>query len=253
MRNTLAIVVVGLVAAAAAAAALGQDGLAAPSDQEIATPRGVNLKANVHLPAKGNGAAVVLAPGQGYHKELPLMRRGAEALAAAGFTAVRFDWAYFTANGEPSPDHSTEVADLDAAVRHARKLPGVESVLVAGKSLGSMVVTRWGQAHRADAAGFALLTPPFGDPEDPTKVREGMNGFEKLGDTAFLAVGDKDPLCDLQLLYRTLASTGSRQRVVIVPGDHSFLQGEKTSPESAENIDLVIRNLVVWAKRRITQ
>jgi predicted alpha/beta-hydrolase family hydrolase len=249
MRNTITFATLALVALAGALA-LGGDPAGA-ADVDIATPRGVALKATVHRPAKGNGAAVVLAPGAGYHRGLPLMARGAEALAEAGFVAVRFDWAYFTAKGEPSADLTPEVADLDAAVAFARKQEGVTRVLVAGKSLGSMVTVRWGPAHKDDVAGFALLTPPMNDPEERTTPSGRMAGFEKLGDRTLLLVGDDDPQCDLSVLYGQLDSTGSRQRVVIVPGDHGLVEGEKGSPETLENVDLAVRNLVVWAKRRI--
>ncbi len=251
MRKTM-IATTLLFAALAAVTALGKDE-AGPADADIATPRGVALKATVNRPANPNGAAVVLAPGQGYHRELPLLKRGAEALADSGFTAVRFDWAYFTAKGEPSEELANEVADLDAAVAFARKQPGVTKVLVAGKSLGSVAVIRWGAKHKDDTAGFALLTPPMSDPDDPTSIDPRVTGFEKLGDSALLVVGDNDPLCDLQILYRAMQMTGSRQRVVIVPGDHGFVEGAKDSPETLENVDLVVRNLVVWAKRRIAK
>jgi predicted alpha/beta-hydrolase family hydrolase len=251
MRNTITFAALALLAVAGAFA-LGGDP-AGHADVDIPTPRGVALKATVHRPATGNGAAVVLAPGQGYHRGLQLMTKGAQALADAGFVAVRFDWAYFTAKGEPSADLATELADLDAAVAFAKKQEGVTRVLVAGKSLGSAVTVKWGAAHKDAAAGFALLTPPLSDPDDPTGMDARMTGFEKLGDSTLLVVGDNDSLCDLAVLYRALNTTGSRQRVVIVPGDHGFVEGARDSAETAENVDLVVRNLVVWAKRRIAK
>jgi predicted alpha/beta-hydrolase family hydrolase len=255
MRNTTVLASLALLALAAAFA-LGHDETApapAPAEADIATPRGVALKATVHKPAKGNGAAIVLAPGQGYHRGLPLMAKGAQALADAGFVAIRYDWAYFTAKGQPSADLAAEVADLDAAVAFARKQEGVTRVLVAGKSLGSAATVRWGAAHKDDVAGFALLTPPLSDPDDPSGTDPRMAGFEKLGDGTLIVVGDNDDLCDLATLYRALQMAGSRQRVVIVPGDHGFVEGDKASPETEENVDLVVRNLVVWAKRRVAK
>ena len=251
MRTTLTLASVVLFALAGAFA-LGGDPAGA-TDVKIPTPRGVSLEATVHRPAAGNGAAVVLAPGQRYHRGLQLMTKSAQALADAGFVAVRFDWAYFTAKGEASGDLATEVADLDAAVAFTKKQEGVTRVLVAGKSLGSAATVRWGAANKDAAAGFALLTPPMNNDDDPSAIDDRMTGFEKLGDTALLVVGDHDPLCDLAVLYRALNTTGSRQRVVIVPGDHAFVEGAKESAETAENVDLVARNLVVWAKRRLAE
>ena len=249
MRNTPVIAAL-LIAGLVALTAFAKDDVGV-AEIDLPTARGVALKASLHKPAKSNGAAIVLAPGQGYHKELPLMKRSAEALTEAGFTVIRFDWAYFTAKGEPSEELAKEVADVDAVMAFARKQEGISKVLLAGKSLGSVVTIRWGKQHSDDAAGFALLTPPMNDYDDPTMIGEQVSGFEKLGDSALLVVGDRDPLCDLQVLYRALQNTGSRQHVVIVPGDHSFVEGAKDSPETLENVDLAVRNLVVWAKRRI--
>ena len=249
MRNSVTLAWLALIALAGALA-LGGDP-AGPADVDIATPRGVALKATVHRPAKGNGAAVVLAPGAGYHRGLPLMAKSAAALAEAGFVAVRFDWAYFTAKGEPAADLAAEIADLDAAVAFARKQEGVTKVIVVGKSLGSMVTVRWGATHRDDVAAFALLTPPMNDADDPSAPSQRLNGFEKLGDRTLLIVGDSDPQCDLAILYGALDSTHSRQRVAIVPGDHGLAEGERDSAETLENVDLAVRHLVVWAKRRL--
>jgi len=75
----------------------------------IGTPRGVELKATLNVPDRMNGTAVILAPGKGYHSGLPLMETCAVKLAEAGFLAIRFDWAYFTAGAAPAPDLSTEI------------------------------------------------------------------------------------------------------------------------------------------------
>src|SRR5687767_10713862 len=82
--------------------------LASGADTPVPTARGVPLQATLHRPEKPNGTAIVLAPGQGYHRGLPLMQRGAEALAGAGFLVLRFDWAYFTAKAQPAEDFGAE-------------------------------------------------------------------------------------------------------------------------------------------------
>lgn len=251
MRNFVTLASLALLVLAGALARGGDP--AATADMDIPTTRGVALKATVHRPAKGNGFAVVLAPGGGYHRGAPLMKRGAESLAEAGFVAVRFDWAYFTAKGQPADDLAPEVADLDAAVAFAKRQEGVTRVLVAGKSLGSMVTTKWGQAHKDAAAAFALLTPPMNDADNPAGISRELDGFEKLGDRTLIVLGSADPQCDLAVLYRALSTTGSRQRVVVVPGDHGLGEGGRDTPETLENVELAVRNLVVWAKRRAAE
>jgi len=244
MRNTLVAAVV-VAAALAALSAFGKDD-AGPSEVDIATARGVALKAVVHRPAAANGAAIVLAPGQGYDKEKPLLKRGAEALAEAGFVAIRFDWAYWTAKGEPSSGYATEIADADAVVAFARKQTGVTKVLLAGKSLGSMVALAWSNAHEGSLAGLALLTFPNTKESNPS-----ADDLAKCGMAPLMVSGDADPLLDRTALYATAATMQRAPLVVIVPGDHGFGNGTKGSPEAAENVDLAVRNLVVWAKRRV--
>lgn len=244
MRNGMvgiAVVVAGL----AAFAAFGKDE-AGVSDVDIPLARGGALKATVHRPAKGNGAAVVLAPGGGYHKELPILKRSAEALAEAGFVAVRFDWAYFTAKGEPADDLKPEIADVDAAVAFAKKIDGVSKVLLAGKSLGSMVTLAWSLQHEDAVSGLALLTFPTTPDANLAAADLAKSDLGPL-----VVCGDHDPLVDLTTLYAVAAKAQHPPQIVIVPGDHGFTNGDKTSPETAENIELAVRNLVVWAKRRV--
>src|SRR5688572_14848995 len=98
----LAAALVLLLLPLASGSARGEGPAAKVEEVKVATPRGVTLEATLHRPGKGNGAAVVIAPGQGYHRGLPLTTRTAEGLAEAGFVALRFDWGYFTAKGKPS-------------------------------------------------------------------------------------------------------------------------------------------------------
>jgi predicted alpha/beta-hydrolase family hydrolase len=244
MRNAIVAVVVA-AAALAALTAFGKDA-AESAEADIPTARGVALKAVVHRPATANGAAVVLAPGQGYDKEKPLMKRGAEALAEAGFVAIRFDWAYWTAKGQPADGYATEIADVDAVVAFAAQQTGVTKVLLAGKSLGSVVALAWSNAHESSLAGLALLTFPNTKDANPT-----ADDLAKSGMAPLIVSGDVDPLLDRTALYATAAKMSHAPLVVIVPGDHGFGNGTKGSPDAAENVDLAVKNLVVWAKRRI--
>jgi predicted alpha/beta-hydrolase family hydrolase len=219
----------------------------------IPTARGVNLAANIHRPAVSNGAVVVLAPGQGYHRDLPLMKRSAELFAEAGFTAVRFDWAYFTAKGQPADDLATEVADTDAAVAFAKKLAGVKHVFLAGKSLGSIVAAKWAVAHPKDLAGLALLTLPIHDPADPAMAAARAAPARAVPYEALVVCGDADPLAPRKELYAFCAAMERTPQLVVVPGDHGFNGPKKDEAEKLENVELAARALVVWAKRRLVE
>lgn len=211
---------------------------------KLSTPRGALVRASLHRPFRPNGAAVVLAPGQGYHCEKPLLKRGAEALAEAGFVALRFDWAYFTAGAHPSADLAAEREDLGSALDFARRLEGVHKVVVAGKSLGSTVALSRAAARADDLAGLALLTFPLSGPESPEAA-----ALAGLTLPTLVVCGDRDPLCSLEALYVVAAKCKAPPRLVVVPGDHSLARSREDDSETAENVDLAVRALVVWAKR----
>ncbi|MBI5368182.1 MAG: hypothetical protein HZA54_14190 [Planctomycetes bacterium] len=247
----ICLVVVFLLTTVAGARGFAQDAAPPPPPESVKlpTPRGTPLEAVLHRPARANGVAVVLAPGQGYHKDRPLVKRSAEALAAAGFVAVRFDWAYFTANGQPSDDLAAERSDAEAALAWTRTLPGVTKLVLAGKSLGSLVALARAAAKADDLAGLALLTFPLHAPDQPAPVRPGTEALAGLTLPTLVVCGDRDPLCQVGALYALAAKCRPTVRVVIVPGDHGLTRGKEDDSETEENVGLAAHALVVWARR----
>jgi predicted alpha/beta-hydrolase family hydrolase len=246
--RTLVAVTAGSVVAFALAAgwALGDESAAKVDVVELKTPRGATFEASVHAPAKANGTAVVLAPGQGYHRELPILRRSAEALASAGFVAVRFDWAYTATKGKPSADASAEREDLEAAIAHARGLPGVTKVVLGGKSLGSSVAFARALEKSDDLVGLILLTFPIHEPGG--RPIEGVERFGELAVPTLVVQGDRDPLGSLPALYDVASKTKNPPRLVVVPGDHSFAE-KPDEAKGAENVEAAARAVVLWSKR----
>lgn len=245
MRPTL---VSALVLVLAAGAALPEEA----SDVEqvmIPTARGANLFATLHRPRRPNGSALLLAPGQGYDRTKPLLARSAERFAAAGFVALRFDWAYTPEKGRPSPDLSVETADLDAAARFLAHAAGCDRILVAGKSLGSLVAARWAVENPSAIAGLALLTLPVNDPQDPSKPFDSQETLLRVPVEPLILCGDSDPLADRKALYRLAARMEATPRVVVLPGDHGFAGPSKDAAETAENVDAVAGVLLLWARR----
>jgi predicted alpha/beta-hydrolase family hydrolase len=165
----------------------------------IPTPRGATLHALLDLPQRPNGTAVVLAPGQAYPKELPILRRPAEVLAEWGVMALRFDWAYFTAGKSPSDGLRDEIEDLRSAVEYVRKAPGVKKVVVAGKSLGGHAALRLALLDPS-LAGAALLTFSMHDPGEPDKPRPGVDLVTRCWIPLLVVNGDADPLADVDRL-----------------------------------------------------
>ena len=192
---------------------------------------GVRLSARADFPA-GNGPfpAIVLAPGQGYHMNLPALEATTRSLTEQGIAVFRFNWAYFTAQpkGQPSEDLSKELKDIQAVLSAARKHPRVlaNNLSVGGKSLGSIVA--W-QALAADASlrSALLLTPvcsrvPKGETLPRSETQDNYPAFETERRPTLSISGDRDPLCAPTVLYKLAAASTGTARVAIVGGDHSF-------------------------------
>lgn len=203
---------------------------------------GSQLSARVDFPpGDGPFPAIVLAPGQGYHMNLPALEATARALAAQGIAVFRFNWRYFTAvpKGRPSEDLSNELKDLQAVVAAARQHPKVlaKNLSVGGKSLGSVVAWR---AFAADASlrSALLLTPvcsrvPKGATVPASEAQENYPAFEKEPRPTLAILGDKDPLCATPVLYRFAASGAAAPRLAIVGGDHSY-ENQALPPAEAD-------------------
>jgi alpha/beta superfamily hydrolase len=108
---------------------------------------------------------VVICPGRGYHKDLPLVKDLATRLNEEGFATLRFNWSFFTNKVQPSQDGSVELADIDAVIEMAKNIPGVDSsrIYLVGKSLGSVFGYHAFQKH-PELRACLLYTPIIPEP-----------------------------------------------------------------------------------------
>lgn len=209
---------------------------------------GVPLRVTIDMPpGDGQFPAVVLAPGQGYHKGLPAMEATARALVAQGIAVFRFDWGYFSAvpRGQPSADLGSELQDLQAVIAAARAHPRIlaEQVIVGGKSLGSIVAWR-ALASDPQLRGALLLTPvcsrvPAGESVARSLAKENYPGLAGERRPTLWISGDRDPLCSTQVLYAFIQAS-ERARIGIVGGDHGFEHRDRQAKSAAAMLD---RNL----------
>ena len=204
---------------------------AVADEMTIDAPDGRRISVIADFPSgPGPHAAMVLAPGQGYHMNLPAMAETARALVGQGVAAFRFNWTYFTAQPrrEPSADLSKELEDFQAVVAAARAHPRIDGTALSagGKSLGSLVAWR---ALRADPQLRAalLLTPVCsrvtkGESRARSEAKQNYPGFDTEQRLVLFIAGDSDPLCAPAVLYSFAATTPGRARVAIVGGDHGY-------------------------------
>lgn len=208
---------------------------------KIPTTRGAVLEAIADFP-NGDGpfATVILASGGGYHMELPAIEQTAKQLVARGFGAVRFNWAYYTADpktGHPSEKFANELEDMAAVLAAARKDGRVnpQQIFVGGKSLGTGIA--W-KLFTNDTAlrGAVLLTPICSHLDGNQIIADGGGNYPGLARErrpVLLISGDHDPNCAPRELYKFSASAGGPTRVAIVSGNHGFENPELPPDEAA--------------------
>lgn len=218
-------------------------------DLVIRGPDGIRLHAILDLPpGEGRFPAMVLAPGQGYHMALPALETTASALANQGVAVFRFNWGYFSSEprGQPSPDLSKELQELQAVLEAARSHPRVsaEHLSVGGKSLGSVVAWRALAANRNLRSGL-FLTPicsrlTKGETVPRSEAAENYRGFESEQRPTLWVSGDRDPLCSPTVLYGFAATGAKAARVAVVGGDHSYedRQLSQSAAQAARNRNL---------------
>ncbi|GAB3248174.1 alpha/beta hydrolase [Chitinimonas naiadis] len=219
----------------------------------ITTPRGAALSVLQDIPeGAGPFPVLILAPGQGYHMQMPLLERLSASLRDRGVAVLRFNWAYYTQQpqrGEPAQDLATEVEDMQAVLGHARQDARFDPkrIMAGGKSLGSLVTWRLLTAEPALSGGL-LLTPVCSSQEDGGVVVAQMNSnYPDLAAEArplALIAGEQDPYCYSPVLYQYAGSAGRSVRVSVLGGNHSFHVGavgdKAAEAQSERNIDLAV-------------
>lgn len=209
--------------------------LGAPPETFTIGPRpGATLDVDAYIPAgEGRFPTLVLAPGQGYHRGLPLLAQLGVRARAQGLAVFTFDWAYRAAGGEPSEDLEREAGDLEAVLTWARQHPRVDPdrLFVGGKSLGSMVAYRVFRSQPG-LAGLMLWTPVCAT-RDGEGAAQRYPGIEDEARPVGVFLGDRDPLCPLPELYDWLDDTSGQVAVQVHAGDHSLNLGRWDDPALA--------------------
>jgi len=182
----------------------------------LATADGIRLEAEVGpMPAATpRGAAVVCHPHpmHGGDMRSPVVDALARASRDAGHVPLRFNFRGTGRSGGAHGGGVAEVADVEAAVAHARALVPGGRLAVMGYSFGAAVVTRWLESGgRADAA--VLVALPEGS---------GEAAFD--GVPTMLVVGDLDTISPPREAER-LARVRAWRLSVLEGEDHLLLTG----------------------------
>lgn len=218
------------------------------TESVLTTSDGRQVSVVTHMPATSelNRPVLVIAPGQGYHRERPLVKDLAVAAAKKGYVVVRFNWEYckFDAtagkcSGDASENLVPETEDLTTVVRYAKALPNVNpsKIVLTGKSLGSLV-SNTVFANDQSLKGLVLMTPVCtGEDSTGKPVPAGAKNYPGLLGEArpvVLVKGHADPLCNTAMMYDWLRSAKHPIPAVVLGGDHSM---NLLKPGSTGNAD----------------
>jgi len=195
-------------------------------DVTISTSDGRSIQGTIYKPeiTKSTIPVVIIAPGSGYHRGLPLVAGFAQRCAEEGMIAVTFDWHYFSEKGKISEGWVQEKEDIAAAVAYARSLKEADkrNLVLVGKSFGSVIA--WNHFREDNTLkALILLTPVIPDDDYEAKLYPGL-GKEKRPVVMGLGASDKDN-GPLEQIYRTLDRSEKKIPVFILPGDHGMNVG----------------------------
>lgn len=208
-------------------------------------------------PAEGSvdtHLAVVFAHGAGAGQASPFMRRYAALFAAAGVTAVTFDFPYMAA-GRKLADRAPvlEQAFLDALAAAVAHTPGVRAVFAAGKSMGGRMATHLA-AHPERWTGPVPLAGAvaFGYPLRPPGPRGGdrVSHLRRLGVPTLVVQGTRDTFGGPDDVRSNVGEVPQLDILPVPTGDHSLAVLKSTgTPQAAVDLEVITR-VVEWMQHR---
>jgi predicted alpha/beta-hydrolase family hydrolase len=204
-------------------------------------PEGADLETSVYLLAHGSGAPMTSH----------FIAGVAERLAARGLPVLRFQYAFMeqlqrSGTRRPPDRRSLLEAVHRAALRDVeQRFPG-RRVLLGGKSLGGRIASYLAAAGET-CAGLVFLGYPLHPAGKPDKLRS--EHFAALAQPALFLQGDRDALCDLQLLRAALALYGGQATLAVVEGaDHGFDVLRSSGRSLGEVLDEVAARTITWVQ-----
>lgn len=169
----------------------------------------------LHAPLRPSGDTIVLTHGAGADCQSKLLVEISEALAASGFTVLRFDLPFRLArpHGPPSPGGASRDRDgLRQAVAAMRdKTKG--RLFMGGHSYGGRQASMLAAEEAGLVDSLLLLSYPLHPPRKPDQLRTGH--FRKLATPAFFVHGTRDP-------FGTTAEMESA--LELIPASHALFE-----------------------------
>lgn len=165
------------------------------------------------------GRAIVLAPGAGSDRRHPFLAGVQQTLAAAGWTAVTFDFPYRAAGRKlPDPRPVLEAA-WRAVLHHTAERFAPRDVVIGGRSMGGRMAAHVA-ADGAAVDGLVFLGFPLHPTGKPDVAR--AEPLARIAAPMLFVQGTRDALADRALLRGVLDGLPRATLVELEDGDHGF-------------------------------
>ena len=194
-----------------------------------------------------NKTGVIIAHGAANDMNSSLIVAVADGLAAAGYTALRFNFPY-KEKGKKSPDtEPTLIRTWQGAVTHLlnnERFP-VDRVVAAGKSMGGRIASQMVAADQMAVEALIFLGYPLHAPGRTDQLRDSH--LYAIKKRMLFFAGTRDPLCNMEKLREVLHRLPALYDLEIVEGgDHSF-NVPKSSSRSAETVHRqIVEKCLQW-------
>lgn len=198
----------------------------------------------LHAPAEENGDAMVLTHGAGADAKSSLLVGMAEALAANGFVALRFDLPFRQERPHGPPSFGSAKRDREGirlAIAAMRKRVGGR-LYVGGHSYGGRQATMLLAEEPQLADGLLLLSYPLHPPRKPQELRSAH--FPKLRTPALFAHGTRDPFGSILEMRAAVDLIPARHAIFEIENAGHDLLGKKAAGDAATRITKAFREFM---------
>jgi hypothetical protein len=212
---------------------------------------GSTVSADLALPAgrsEARSPVVILAHGAGNDMTSPFLVAVQEGIAAHGWACVRFNFPY-KERGAKAPDKAPVLeACYRAVVAAVRERLAPPRLVIGGKSLGGRMASHLAAAGE-NVDGLVFLGYPLHPPGRTDRLRD--THLPRIAAPMLFFAGTRDPLCDLELLKRTLRKLNAPAELhVVAEGDHSFKVPKRTGRTHDQVLAEIVEATAGWLAER---
>ncbi len=176
------------------------------------------VRGALHRPERPGGDGFLLTHGAGSNRDAPLLVHLAHALAAAGYTALRYDLPFrqLRPKGPPFPAHAARDREGIAQAAEAMRGMAPGRIFAAGHSYGGRQTAMLAAERPELFAGLLLLSYPLHPPGKPEAKRTKF--FPQWRAPALFVHGTSDPFGSIEELQEATALIPARTEVMPVEG-----------------------------------